>query len=136
MSVTWYRFCCENINTKPNKMKKIALMLLFSIAFLSCEKTLPDVPKDEIPDWLQTRINHDEQIITQTPKYVLAWGAWVRYKWQSEYYFEYHNPLWATTIAPITETGDTLYSGATNLEYYNGKCCKQFVWRGPLYKEF
>lgn len=117
-------------------MKKIALMLLFSIVFLSCEKTLPDVSKDEIPDWLKNRISNNEQIIARNPKYILAWGAWVRYKWQSEYYFEYNNLLWATTIAPVSETGDTLYQGATNMEYYNQKCCKQYVWRGPLYKEY
>jgi hypothetical protein len=117
-------------------MKKIALMFVLSIALLSCEKTLPDVPENEIPAWLKTRISRDELVITQSPKYLFAYGAWLRYKWQNEYYFEYHNPLWETTIAPVSESGDTLYYGATNMKYYNEKCCKQYVWKAPNYKEY
>jgi hypothetical protein len=117
-------------------MKKIALMFVLSIAFLSCEKTLPDVPDDEIPAWLKTRISQDEQTIQDYPKYMASWGAWIRYKWQKEYYFEYHNILSSSSVAPISENGDTLYYGATNMKYYNEKCCKQYVWKAPNYKEY
>jgi len=34
----WLDFCCENINTKPDIMKKLALLFIISLAFISCEK--------------------------------------------------------------------------------------------------
>jgi hypothetical protein len=119
-------------------MKKLALMFLLSITFLSCEKNLPDVPENEIPIWLKTRISQDEQKIKENPKFMTSWGAWIRYKWQSEYYFEYNNILSSTTIVPISEKGDSLYKNAneTNMKYYNEKCCKQYVWKAPNYKEY
>jgi hypothetical protein len=117
-------------------MKTIALIITFSLALLSCKKTLPDVPETEIPVWLKTKISQDEVRIQQNPQYMTSWGAWIRYKWQNTYYFEYHNVLSSSSIAPVSESGDTLYYGATNLKYYNEKCCKQYVWRAPNYKEF
>jgi hypothetical protein len=36
-------------------MKKILSIFFFSLLLFSCEKTLPDVPDDEIPAWLKTR---------------------------------------------------------------------------------
>ena len=117
-------------------MKKIALMFVLSLAFLSCEKTLPDVPDNEIPVWLKTKISQDEQTIQQSPKYMASWGAWIRYKWQNDYYFEYHNILSSSSVAPVSVSGDTLYYGATNLTYYNEKSNKQYVWKAPNYKEF
>jgi hypothetical protein len=117
-------------------MFKAVLILVLSLAFLSCEKTLQDVPENEIPDWLKTKISQDEVKIGQNPKYLTSWGAWIRYKWQKEYFFEYHNVLSSSSVAPVSESGDTLYYGATNLNYYNEKCCKQYVWKAPKYKEY
>ncbi len=113
-------------------------MFLLSIALFSCERALPDVPESEIPDWLKTRISLDEQRIEVSPKTMSAWGAWIRYKWQNEFYFEYNNVLSSTTIVPISEKGDSLYKNAneTNMKYYNEKCCKQYVWTAPKYKEY
>ena len=112
------------------------LIISFSIIFFSCEKTLHDVPDNEIPLWLKTRISQDEQIIRDNPKYMASWGAWIRYRWQKGYYFEYQNIMSSSTVAPITENGDTLYYGATHLKYYEEKCCKQYVWKAPNYKEY
>jgi len=119
-------------------MKKIFLMFFFSLILFSCEKTLPDVPDSEIPDWLKTRIRQDEQTIKDYPKYMAPWGAWIRYRWEKEYYFEYHNILSSSSVAPVSENGDSLYKSAneTNMKYYNEKCCKQYVWKAPNYKEY
>jgi hypothetical protein len=89
-------------------MRKIALMFFFSLLLFSCEKTLPNVPDDEIPAWLKKRISQDEQAIQTNPKYLTSWGAWIRYKWQKKYDFEYHNILSSSSVAPVSESGDTL----------------------------
>jgi len=68
-------------------MKRVTLICFFSLLLFSCEKTLTDVPDDEIPAWLKARINQDEQIIQNYPKYMASWGAWIRYKWQKEILF-------------------------------------------------
>ena len=119
-------------------MKRILIVFFFSLLLFSCEKTLPDVPDNEIPAWLKTRISLDEQIIQDNPKYMASWGAWIRYKWQNDYYFEYYNILSSTTIVPISEMGDSLNKSANeiNMKYYNEKCCRQYVWRAPNYKEY
>lgn len=117
-------------------MKKILVMIFLPFLLFSCEKTLPDVPDNEIPAWLKTRISQDEQTIKYYPKYMASWSAWIRYNWEKEYYFEYHNVLSSTIIAPVSEKGVTLYYGATNMKYYNEKCCKQYVWKAPNYKEY
>jgi hypothetical protein len=118
-------------------MEKFKLMCLFSLLLFSCEKTLPDVPDDEIPTWLKTRISQDEQIIKQSLNSGVAYGAWLRYKWQNENYFEYHNILSVSSSFPIpfSVNGDSLIviSGGTNSDYWTKKCCKQYVWKAPKY---
>ena len=118
-------------------MRKIGLIFTFSLIFFSCEKN-SFVPENEIPDWLKTSISNDEQKIKEAPKAMSAWGAWLRYKWENEYYFEYENPLSSSLYIPISVNGDSLYISPydTNVEYFKGKCCKQYVWKGPLYIEF
>jgi hypothetical protein len=44
-------------------------MIFLPFLLFSCEKTLPDVPDNEIPVWLKTRISLDEQTIQDYPKY-------------------------------------------------------------------
>jgi len=70
-------------------MKKIALIITFSLFLFSCEKDYL-VPKKEVPDWLKSQISIAENSIEADPKGLTAYAAWVRYKWQNEYYFEYH----------------------------------------------
>jgi len=53
-------------------MKKILLVFFFSLLLFSCEKTLPDVPDNEIPAWLKTKISQDEQTIQDNPKLLLV----------------------------------------------------------------
>jgi hypothetical protein len=111
-------------------------MLVLSIIFFSCEKDYL-IPDKEVPEWLKTKINQDEQIIRDSPQLMNAYGAWLRYKWQSEDYFEYHNELSSSLPQPISEKGDTLnfYVTDSTTDYYKEKCCKQYVWKAPEYKD-
>ncbi|MFA5818250.1 MAG: hypothetical protein WC854_03105 [Bacteroidales bacterium] len=118
-------------------MRKIALMFTFSLIFFSCEKDYL-IPKNEVPEWLKTKIKQDEQIIKDSPQSWINYGAWQRYKWQNEYYFEYHNTLSSSLPKPISTNGDTLhiYAFDINTDYAKEKCCKQYVWKAPEYKEY
>jgi len=42
---------------------------------------------------LKADIKLQEQIIKDSPQLMNAYGGWLRYDWQNEYYFEYHNSL-------------------------------------------
>jgi hypothetical protein len=67
-----------------------------------------------------------------------AYGGWLRYDWQNEYYFEYHNSLSSSAPRAISVDGDTLHIWANdvNTDYYKEKCCMTFVWKAPKYKEY
>ena len=70
-------------------MKKIALMLFCALVLFSCEKDFL-IPGNEVPEWLKSKIEQDEQMMIDHPSSCLYYGAWLRYRWQDEYYFEYH----------------------------------------------
>jgi hypothetical protein len=118
-------------------MRKIALLFVFSLIFFSCEKDY-FIPSDEVPDWLNTKISQDEQTIKDNPKYMASYGAWLRYAWQNEYYFEYHNVLSSSSPRAISTNGDTLkiWANDINTDYCREKCCKAFVWKAPKYIEY
>ncbi|HEY5124515.1 MAG TPA: hypothetical protein VIK14_12350 [Ignavibacteria bacterium] len=117
-------------------MKKLALMFFISIMFFSCAKDYL-IPNKEVPDWLKTKISQDEQEMKDFPQSWKYYGAWVRYNWQNEYYFEYHNVLSESLPKPISAKGDTLhfYVFETTTDYYKEKCCKEFVWKAPEFKD-
>jgi len=117
-------------------MKKIALMFALSLIFFSCEKDYL-IPDKEVPEWLKSKIKQEEQIIKESPQLMNAYGAWLRYDWQNEYYFEYHNELSSSFPRAISIKGDTLHIWANdvNTDYYKEKCCKQLVWKAPNYKD-
>ena len=118
-------------------MKKLSLMLLIPILLFSCEKDDYLISNKEIPAWLKTKISQDEEIIKDSPQSYLNYGAWIRYSWQDEYYFEYQNYLSSSLPQPISAKGDTLnfYVFETNTDYYKEKCCKEFVWEAPGFKD-
>lgn len=117
-------------------MKKLALMFFFSLMFFSCKKDYL-IPDREVPDWLKAKISQDEQIIKDSPQLMNSYGAWLRYTWQNEYYFEYRNVLSSSLPRPISVKGDTLQIYATdiNTDYYKEKCCRQYVWKAPEYED-
>ena len=77
------------------EMKNLVLFLCFFLLASSCEKN-QTVPDDEVPGWLKTRIAQDELTIASNPQSGLDIAAWIRYKYQKEYYFEYHNMLFSS----------------------------------------
>jgi hypothetical protein len=107
------------------------LMLSLSLLF-SCEKD-PLVPESELPQWLKTTIQEDEQSIEENPIGLASTGAWKRCRLEKEYYYEYHNPLISSMPSPISQSGDTLevWVGDTDTDYYKEKCCCVWVWKGP-----
>lgn len=136
MNDNWYNYCCENVNNITDPLKNLSLLLILSLVFFSCEKEYL-IPENEVPEWLKSQISQAEKSIKENPKGWHAYGAWIRYKWQEEYYFEYHNMASSSLIMPISATGDTLHfsPGDISTEYYKEKCCRQYVWKGPDYKE-
>ncbi len=120
-------------------MKRTLFLVSVSVSLLlfSCEKDYL-VPQEELPEWLISKIENDEQIIEESPKYYLASGAWARYEWNTEFYFEYWNPLSSTFPHPISQIGDTLeiYANDANSDYCQEKCCWEYVWKGPKYKDW
>jgi hypothetical protein len=117
-------------------VKKLLLLFIFSSIFLSCEKDYL-IPEREVPEWLKARINQDEQKIKDSPKSMCSYGAWLRYKWQNDYYFEYYNMLSSSSPIAVSFDRDTLHimPNDMNTDYCKEKCCKRYVWKAPHYIE-
>jgi hypothetical protein len=117
-------------------MKKLTLLFTFSLSLFSCEKDYL-VPNKEVPDWLKTKISLAEKSIKDSPDGLTAYAAWIRYKWQNEYYFEYHAYVSSSSPLAISISQDTLRLNPWDIttDYYKEKCCKQFIWKGPKYTD-
>jgi|GEM_PF-1029519 len=115
------------------EMKNLVLFLCLFLLASSCEKN-QTVPDDEIPDWLKTRIAQDELTIASNPQSGLDIAAWIRYKYEREYYFEYHNML-SSSFPPVYDyAGESVnYFIDPYTDYQDKKCCKQYVWKGSAY---
>ena len=73
-------------------MKKLLSLFAFTLFFISCEKHQDFlIPNSEVPVWLKAKIAHDEKVIESTPQSGLEISAWIRYKWEGKYFFEYRN---------------------------------------------
>jgi hypothetical protein len=105
-------------------------ILLFLI---SCEKD----PLKGIPDWLRIKINQEEQIIKDNPRLMNSYGAWIRYQWQDDYYYEYWNPVSSSSPEVFSQNGDILQINPwdATTDYYKEKCCRQIIWKAPKYSE-
>jgi len=117
-------------------MRKIILLFVFFLILSSCEKDYL-IPDKEVPGWLKSRIIQDEQAMKEHPSSCLYYGAWLRYSWQDEYYFEYHCSCSSSSPLAISINGDTLHIRANDVttDYYNEKCCRQLVWKAPNYTD-
>jgi len=117
-------------------MKNAIIIILVALAMLSCEKDYL-IPRKDIPDWLKDQIEISDQQIKDNPKMMASYGGWMRYKWENDYYFEYSNILSSYIGGPITFQGDTLQlTDPRAIDYAKNRCCKQYVWKGPKYKEY
>ena len=100
--------------------------------FASCEKEYL-VPEKELPQWLKTSIEKDQEIIAEDSGSMKAMGKWTRSEWRNELYYEYTNMLLCSMSSPISHNNDTLkfYQNISDTIYYDEKCCEVVVWKGP-----
>lgn len=114
-------------------MKK-SIILIMTLFIFSCEK---DDPKNEtIPDWLKSKIAQDIEQIKNDPQSGLDFAAWIRYKYDNNFYFEYRNIL--SSSGPLTYNceGSVVHFGETSEDYFNKRCCKLYIWKGSAYIDF
>jgi len=118
-------------------MKKLLFLFSFTLILISCEKW-PDflIPSSEVPRWLKERIAHDEKILNSTPQSGLEFSAWIRYKWNDEYFFEYRNGLSSAGPEKYTYTGDKMTLNQEYLNFEKEKCCKEIVWKTAGYIDY
>jgi hypothetical protein len=120
----------------PDIMKKALLLFAIIVSCLSCRKDFL-IPNGEVPGWLKDKISQNEATIKSDPKLMPNYGAWIRYEYQGEKYYEYDNPLSCAISNPWSEAGEqinTSISPYTN--YWNDKCCEMFVWKAPEYHKY
>ena len=135
VNIAWYVFCGILPVENAMKMKKLMLFLLPAVLLISCERDKL-LPSDELPGWLKQRIADIEVQMSENPGTGFAVSAWIRYSWNDEYYYEWHN-LISSSFPPIYDAdGDMMaFAWDSNDEYQNGKCCKVYVWKGPSWNE-
>jgi len=115
-------------------MKTLISFVILVFCLSACTKDPFLIPTSEIPKWLQDRITRDEKIIKSDPKSGLDITAWIRYKYNNSYYFEYHNMIWSSGPEYYDFDGNKiLLINEPYLDYNSKKCCKKFVWKGPNY---
>lgn len=113
-------------------MKKTIILLILSFLSFSCNKENL-VPASEIPDWLKSNIENLELQIESGDHPSLNISAWIRYKYLDNYYFEFYNPVSSSGPTPYDWNGNLAFDQEQRLKYYNERCCKQIVWKGPSY---
>ena len=114
-------------------MKKILLLLLPALLLISCEKNYL-VPAAQVPEWLEDRIAETEKEIRSDPKSSLKICAWVRFTYEDDYYYEWINLLSSYWPHLYNQKGELMTFDSMDIyKYWNEKCCKQFIWKGPDY---
>lgn len=117
-------------------MKKALLLFAIILSCLSCRKDFL-IPNSEVPGWLKDKISQDEATIKSDPKLMPNFGAWIRYEYLGDKYYEYDNPLSCESRNPYSEAGERINTFvAPYTDYWNDKCCEIFVWKAPEYHEY
>ncbi|MCD4792425.1 MAG: hypothetical protein K8R54_04270 [Bacteroidales bacterium] len=110
----------------------LSITVLFFLS-VNCNKNKL-IPDDEIPQWLKERIAEDEAVIDTAPKLMTNYGAWIRYKFEEDYYFEYDNALSSACCYMLNFEGEYYnYFDESFETYQDDKCCKKYVWKAPKY---
>ena len=117
-------------------MRPTLFLFIVIILCLSCEKEYL-IPKSEVPGWLKERISKDEQIIKSQPHLMQNYGAWYRYKFERDYFYEYDNPLSSSYGIIYSKDGASINTSiAPYIDYEDKKCCETLIWKAPNYKRF
>ncbi|MGE5418868.1 MAG: hypothetical protein ACM3UT_01725 [Chloroflexota bacterium] len=114
-------------------MKRYLIILLLLSAVFSCSKeTYTDAAE---PEWLKLRISSDEANIKSNPQLGLDAAAWLRFEWQSSYYYDYINLNNSSGPETYTFDGQKLSLSAESLAtYHKERCCEHVVWKGAGYQ--
>lgn len=116
-------------------MKRLSIIFMLAVLTLSCENELL-VHDSEVPGWLKDRIANDEALIEASPQSGLDMAAWIRYRYDGSYYFEYYNVLSSSFPNIYNEGGIKVMSGYEEYQAFSsGRCCKTYVWKGKSYIE-
>lgn len=115
-------------------MKRILLLLLPVLMLASCERQYL-VPSDEVPAWLK-EIIREAEAGDSSSIYASDIGAWIRYKYEGNYYYEWLNPI-MSSFPPVYDHGGSLLSLDQDafIKYQDGKCCKKYVWKGSAFPD-
>ena len=122
----------DDTNMKITRFQPWLIALPLLVACQSDQGLLSDNPG--LPAWLEEQIAADEAVIASDTTRLPNFGAWLRYRFEGAYYFEYDNPLSSLFRAPYSWEGtrpDIAQPPFTR--YESRKCCEQYVWRGPRY---
>lgn len=116
-------------------MKRIFLAFFLGLIIISCEKEqFLQVP--DIPLWLREKITHEEEIIKTDSHSGLEIAAWIRYEYDGNFYFEYLNLLNSARPTTYNIYGNLInFNFVSSQAYFTKRCCKLYIWRGPLYFE-
>ena len=115
-------------------MKRVLLLLLPVMMLTSCEKQYL-VPSGDVPAWLKDMILDAEKGESNPPMYASDFGAWVRYKYDGNYFFEWINPIMSSFPPVYNQAGDKVMEQVVYVPYQNGKCCKKYVWKGSAFPD-
>ena len=119
-------------------MKKLLFLFAFTLFFISCEKHQDFlIPNSEVPVWLKAKIAHDEKVIESTPQSGLEISAWIRYRWEGKYFFEYRNGFSSLGPEKFNFDGEKIMlNQKPYLNFEAEKCCKEIVWKTSAYIDY
>jgi hypothetical protein len=119
-------------------MKKLLFLFALTLFFISCEKHQDFlIPNSEVPVWLKAKIAHDEKVIESTPQSGLEISAWIRYKWEGKYFFEYRNGFSSLGPEKFNFDGEKIMlNQEPYLNFEAEKCCKEIVWKTSAYIDY
>lgn len=118
---------------------------MFPFIIISACKKEEDVTKEiDIPLWLQEEIDMYEKELEDDPNSYNSYGAWMRYKYNDQYFFEYENMLSSYSWGSIMYDYDGVVyydndlpntDAAVLSDYDDLKCCMEYVWKGENHFE-
>jgi hypothetical protein len=117
-------------------MKSILLLFAFALFLSSCNND--DIAlRSDLPTWLVKSINEDEAKIKSDPSKMSNYGAWFKYSFQGEYYYEYDNPLSSLIRNPYSQEGVSINTTVYPFtKYWDEKCCEELIWKAPNYNSY
>lgn len=114
---------------------KATLLSILLLLVVSCERTGYELNPDS-PMWLMNRIEKAELQLITDPDSEISVSAWIRYEYSDHYYFENVNLVSSAWPLVYRADGTEFKSNESGYQnYQSGKCCRHFIWKGPLYPD-